>query len=68
MGCTVSPILFVLAMQVLLKVTEASTLQVKLRKDLLMPPLKAFMDDTTVMANKAAVASGILKRLEQLMS
>lgn len=67
MGCTVSPILFVLAMQILLKATEASTVMVKLGKGIVMPPLKAFMDDTTVLANKASMASKILKRLEELM-
>ena len=52
MGCTVSPILFVLAMQVLLKASECHAESVDLGKGLLVPPLKACMDDTTVMANK----------------
>ena len=67
MGCTVSPILFVLAMQVLLKATEATAAPVKLGKGSIMPPLKAFMDDTTVMSNNASSMKEILARLDQLI-
>ena len=56
MGCAVSPILFVLAMQVHLKGTESCAEPVKLGKGVHMPPLKAFMDDTTVLTNSIAKA------------
>ena len=68
MGCTVSPILFVLAMQVLLKATEASAKPADLGSGILMPPLKAFMDDTTVIANKAETGRDVLARLDSLIT
>ncbi|GFO40954.1 reverse transcriptase [Plakobranchus ocellatus] len=52
MGCTISPILFVIAMEVILKATESSAGPVNLGGGCSMPPLKAFMDDTTLSAPK----------------
>ena len=54
MECSVSPILFALAMQVLLKGAEAYAESVELGKAVHMPPLKAFVDDTTVLSNHVA--------------
>src|SRR5215469_5308480 len=68
MGCTVSPVLFVLAMQVLLKAVEPSTEDAHLGKGVHMPPLQAFMDDTTILTNRKAKAQSILDGFEQLMS
>ena len=68
MGCTVSPILFVLAMQVILKAAEYEADTVCLGEGVNIPPLKAFMDDTTVMSNKAAKAQQVLDRLDTLIS
>ena len=59
---------FVLAMQVLLKAVEPSTEDAHLGKGVHMLPLKAFMDDTTILANRKAKAQSILDRFEQLMS
>src|SRR5215467_11477030 len=65
---TASPVLFVLAMQVLLKAVEPSTEDAQLGKGVHMPPLKAFMDDTTILANRKAKAQSILDRFKQIMS
>ena len=46
-GCAVSLILFVLTMQQLLKASENNADTVELGGGLQMPPVKAFMDDTT---------------------
>ena len=67
MGCTISPILFVLAMQVLLKAAECHAESVDLGKDLSAPPLKTFMNDTTVIANKEKKDRDVLVRLDTLM-
>lgn len=67
MGCTVSPVLFVLAMQVLLKAAEAETELVDLGQSVRMPPLKAFMDDTTVITNSRGNAQAVLNRLDTIM-
>ena len=68
MGCAVSPILFVLAMQVLLKGAEAYAEPVKLGKGVHVPPLKDFMDDTTVLTNAVAKAQRVLDRLDSLIA
>ena len=68
MGCTVSPILFVLAMQVLLKATEAYAKSAELGNGICMPPLKAFMDDTTVIVNKVETGRDVLARLDSLIT
>ena len=45
MGCTISPILFVMAMEVILKAAEDSAGPANLGGGCYLPPLKAFMDD-----------------------
>ena len=67
MGCTVSPILFVLAMQVLLKAAENKANPAVLGGGCQMPPLKAFMDDTTILASKEEYTHGVLRHLDRLM-
>lgn len=52
MGCTVSPVHFVLVVQVILRSAEAQCSDANLGGDLHMPTLKAFMDDTTVLASQ----------------
>ena len=68
MGCTVSPILFVMAMQVLLKASEKSAPPLNLGRGCYMPPLKAFMDDTTVLTASEDEARTMLGRLEDLIN
>ncbi|GFR94326.1 reverse transcriptase [Elysia marginata] len=48
MGCTISPTLFVMAMEVILKAAEGSAGPANLGGGCSMPPLKAFMDNTTI--------------------
>ena len=45
MGCTVSPVLFVLSMQLFLKATESKSNFVDLGRGCQMPPVKAFIND-----------------------
>ena len=47
MGCTISSILFAMAMEVILKAAEGSAGPANLGGGCYMPPLKAFMDNTT---------------------
>ncbi|KAK3801650.1 hypothetical protein RRG08_033837 [Elysia crispata] len=51
MGCTISPILFVMAMEVILKAAGDSAGPASLGGGY-MPSLKAFMDDTTIICSK----------------
>ncbi|GFO45239.1 reverse transcriptase [Plakobranchus ocellatus] len=52
MGCTIFPILFVLAMEVILRVAEGVASPTDLSSGCYMPPLKAFMDDTAVLCSR----------------
>ncbi|GFO28284.1 reverse transcriptase [Plakobranchus ocellatus] len=52
MGCTISPILFVLAMEVILRTAEGGASSADLGGRCYMPPPKAFMADTTVLKKK----------------
>ncbi|GFO02696.1 reverse transcriptase [Plakobranchus ocellatus] len=68
MGCTISPILFVMAMEVILKAAEGSAGPANLGGGYSMPPLKAFMDDTTIICSKEDETRRMLTRLDDLMS
>ena len=60
-GCTISVILFVLVMEIILKSTNADTA-------MLRTPLRAFMDDITVLAKSTNAATRILERLDELVT
>ncbi|GFN76057.1 reverse transcriptase [Plakobranchus ocellatus] len=68
MGCTISPILFVMAMEVILKAAEGSAGPANLGGGCSIPPLKAFMDDTTIICSKEDETRRMLTRLDALMS
>ena len=68
MGCTISPILFVMAMEVILKAAEDSAGPANLGGGCYMPPLKAFMDDTTIICSKEDETHRMLERLDVLMA
>ena len=53
-GCAVSPILFVMAMEVILKAAEGIAGPSNLGGGCYMPPLKAFMDYITVICSNEA--------------
>ena len=52
MGCTISTSMFVLAMEILLKAAESNIPEKHIGKGMHMPPIKAFMDDTTLVMNR----------------
>ena len=68
MGCTISPILFVMAMEVILKAAEGSAGPANLGDGCYMPPLKAFMDDTTILCSEEDETRRVLHRLDDLMN
>ena len=68
MGCTISPILFVMAMEVILKAAKDSAGPANLGGGCYMPPLKAFMDDTTIICSKEDETRRMLERLDVLMA
>ena len=54
MGCTIYPILFVRAKEVIVKEAEGSAGPVNLGGGCYMPLMEAFMDDTTVICSNEA--------------
>ena len=67
MGCLVLPTLFVLAMHLLLKATENNAEFVEIGRGFQMPPVKAFMDDTTILSSKEYTTRKILSLMDRLM-
>ena len=65
MGCSVPPILFVLAMQRLLKTTENNVEVVELSGGCQMPPVQAFMDDTTILPFKESITCKMLSLMDE---
>ncbi|KAK3769751.1 hypothetical protein RRG08_046858 [Elysia crispata] len=68
MGCTISPILFVMVMEVILKAAKDSAGPANLGGGCYMPPLKAFMDDTTIICSKEDETRRMLERLDVLIA
>ncbi|KAK3779742.1 hypothetical protein RRG08_035881 [Elysia crispata] len=67
MGCTISPNLFVMAMEVILKAAEGSVRLTNLGGGCYVPPLKAFMDDITIICSNNDDTIRMLERLNILM-
>ncbi|KAK3797908.1 hypothetical protein RRG08_020645 [Elysia crispata] len=71
-GCAISLILFVMAMEVILKAAEDSTDPANqgggcyMLPGCYMPPLKAFIDDTTIICSKEDETRRMLERFEIL--
>ena len=68
MGCNISPILFVMAMEVILKAAEDSAGPANLGGVCYMPPLKAFMDGTTIICSNEDETRQMTERLDVLMT
>ena len=60
-GCTISVILFLLAMEMILQGTDTNTVQA------ITSPKKAFMDDITILTEKPEDMEKILLRLDKLI-
>ena len=65
MGCAISPILYVLAMEVITRAAERARPGVVLDGEEL-PPIRPFMDDLTILTSSTEAAEAILTKLEQL--
>ncbi|XP_078617582.1 uncharacterized protein LOC144885536 [Branchiostoma floridae x Branchiostoma japonicum] len=66
MGCTISPLLFVMGFEVLLTGARQVVGGVKLPSGQRLPPLRAFMDDVTTILRTAPCTNRVLRRLEEL--
>ena len=68
MGCAISPILFVMAMEIILKAAMTSANLTDLGNGYITPPLKAFMDDTTVLSTQEDETRKVLQQLDDVIA
>ena len=68
MGCVISPLLFVLAMELVLR-GAANTLKGMMKNEhLSLPPSRAFMDNITILVPSKITANGLLQRYYDLFT
>ena len=67
MSCAISPILFVLAMEIIIRAAAKAGPGVSLRGAEELPPIRAFMDNLTLLNPSSETVETILSKLEQLM-
>ncbi|KAL1266945.1 hypothetical protein QQF64_002620 [Cirrhinus molitorella] len=68
MGCSISPILFTTAFEVILIGGRQTVRGVKSMSGQRLPALRSYMDDVTILLQTAACTNRLLKRLEELLS
>ena len=64
-GCTISAVLFSLAMNMLVKTAEVECRGLLSKSGIRQPPIRAFMDDLTVTTSSVTGSRWLLKGLEQ---
>ena len=68
MGCVISPLLFVLAMELILRGATNTSKGVMKSEHLTLPPPRAFMDDITILVSSKIAADGLLERSYDLFT
>ena len=67
MGCAVAPLLFVMAMEVIIRGAKDSVKGAQLAPGQTLPPLRAFMDDITILSPDQKGVERALERLQLLI-
>ncbi|KAJ8350643.1 hypothetical protein SKAU_G00257730 [Synaphobranchus kaupii] len=67
MGCSISPILFIAAFEIILIGARKMAGGVKMPSGQRLPPLRGFMDDVTTILQTAACTTRLLKRMDELV-
>ena len=67
-GCTISVILFVMGMNMIIKVGERETRRPKMSSNIRQPPNRGFMDDLTITTDTHIQARWILTALEETVA
>lgn len=65
MGCAVSPMLFVMVMEVMIRIGLTRSKGVTLERGVSVSSMKAFMDDITVVEERFEDAMGVIGKLDQ---
>ncbi len=68
MGCSISPILFVAAFEIILIGARKMVGGVKLASGQRLPAVRGYMDDITTILQTAACTTRLLKRIDELVS
>ena len=68
MGCVISPILFVLAMELILREAANKSKRVMKNEHLTLPPSRDFMDDITILVPSKIAADGLPQRYYDLFT
>ena len=66
MGCTISPLLFVLAMEMIVRGAECSSKGLDTSENMVLPMMRAFMHDITSLTRGAEEQARLLQQLEEL--
>ena len=67
-GCVISPLLFVLAMELILRGAANTSKGVMKNEHLTLPPSRAYMDDITILVPSQIAADGLLQRYYDLFT
>ncbi len=65
-GCVISPLIFGLAMELLLQGAGNTSKGVMKNEHLSLPPSRAFMDEMTILVPSKFAANGVLQRYLEL--
>ena len=67
MGCTISPLLFVLVMEIVTRSSQAEFVGVQGADGVVRPPLRSFMDDITVICSEPARTRRGIQKLSEMI-
>lgn len=64
-GCTISPLAFTMAMEVIIHASQWVVGGQKLKLGFRLPPIRAYMDDVTILITTKACATQLLNKLQE---
>lgn len=64
-GCTISPLAFTLAMEVIIRASRWTVGRQRIRSGLRLPPVRAYMDDLTTLTTTKVCTVRLLKKLQE---
>ena len=67
MGCVISPLLFVMCMELILRGARDTAPGEDLRNGAVLPPMRAFMDDITILVRNVGATRELLNKLQELL-